>query len=240
MTDSSFAERVNQAVKGLRDIQYDHRHTQSPVATHILRKLDDTADALESIAEGLSSFPAGAGSSAHQLLADAEKLNVEVTSSLIEMVAATVLSKLIEEEGGGRSSIEFTPADMDAMSQRYVLHASSEGMATKVRIEPRPGSQAALVTSTPASFYRDSGIDASDAKPQAPVHDYNRPVWAIRHYGDDGEPLLACMHDQRDAERHLADYNGPYDLPEPSIENRMCLHPDCPAEHCNQAEVTSD
>ena len=41
----------------------------------------------------------------HTMLLAAQSLENEVTSTLMDMLAATILSTLIEEEGGGRSPI---------------------------------------------------------------------------------------------------------------------------------------
>lgn len=191
----------------------------------------------------LSAAPA-AGTDAYEMVAAVEQRNVETTETLIHMVAATVLAKLIDEEGGGRIDISFSPADMDEMHRRYEMNATHDGMLTTVSIKPRAGAF------PPLSLRAEDGIDDTEAKPQAEHHDHDRPVWAIRYFDKAGNPYLAKMHDQGDAQRHLPDYMGPYDMPEPTIENRFCLHPDCPAERCNHdapvsegdgaAEVTSD
>lgn len=203
------------------------------------------SEAMDQYADRIDTQPAPintrTGTSAHQLLADAEKINVEVTETLIQMVVATVLAKLIDEEGGGRASITISPADMDSMYQRYRMEASNDGLITAVKIVPREHvmPDAEVITATPASFYAESGIDATPAKPQAPEHVYDRPLWAVRIDG-----VLTPCSDRDAAKRSVPWYEINRTQNIVQVENRFCYHDDCPAERCNHnetsAEVTSD
>lgn len=198
------------------------------------------ADTLETYADRINGYVAemqaiqdGEGTDAHEMLAAVELANVETTETLMGMLAGTVLAQLIDEEGGGRSNITYSPEAMDSMMKRYELDVTRDGMLTTVRINPREGAFPGL------AIQIESG---EDAKPQAEAKVHDRPVWAIRYYASHGGPYLAKMHDEGDAERHLLDYTGSYDSPEPTIENRFCLHPECPTTGClhkADEEVTS-
>lgn len=168
-----------------------------------------------------------AGTTAYEMIAAMETANLETTETLINMVAATVLMKI-----GGPRSVSISPADMDAMYRAYDMTAKRDGMITTVSIMPRPNDSA---IEPPVSLYATENTSAEEPQPQAEGQVYVRPVWAISYHDKDGKPCLASMHDRRDAERHVGDYG---DLA--AVENRCCLHPDCPAEHCNRVEVTSD
>ena len=108
-------------------------------------------------------------------------------------------------------------------------------MLTTVSIKPRAGAFPPLSMRDP-----DELPGEGPAEPQAEAHVFDRPVWAIRYFDKEGNPYLAKMHDRSDAMRHLPDYASPYDVPDASIENRCCLHPDCPAERCNHEAVVPD
>ncbi len=189
---------------------------------YTLEAMDQYADHILAVVADLEQ--PSAGTSAYEMVAAIETQNVEVTETLIQMTAATVLAKLIEDEGGGRSNISFSPADMDAMHQRYVLHASRDGLVTTVKLEPRPDA----FTEPPTSFYAEQGADASEpAKPQAAEHVFDRPLWAARI---DGKLFPASDQGQAQALVGRADVGQIA-----QVENRFCYHPECPAEHCNRA-----
>lgn len=185
-----------------------------------------------------------AGTSAYDMIAAAEQRNVETTETLIHMVAATVLAKLVDEEGGGRTNISFSPKDMDEMNQRYIQTATRDGMLTTVRIIPREGAfpnmdeHTAPAAGNVPSFYAEPGVDDTPAKPQAEEHSFDRPLWAARV----GRKLYPAS-DRQQAERILALRHEDPDEVAMSIENRFCYHRECPAERCNRAadvaEVTS-
>lgn len=192
--------------------------------------LDQYADQIDVIRQEIAA--PNAGTTAYEMVAAVETQNVEVTETLIHMVAATVLSVLIDEEGGGRANVSFSPHDMDEMHRRYMLDAKHDGMLTVVRIAPREGVDMARQepdarTAAPTSFYREDGIDSTEpAQPQAPVHVFDRPLWAARV---DGHLFPASDEDQAKAIVGRADVGQIA-----QVENRYCYHPECPAEHCNQ------
>jgi hypothetical protein len=166
-----------------------------------------------------------AGSTAYEMVAASETAHVETTETLIHMTAATVLHKLIEEEGGGRLNITFSPDDMDNMHRLYQMDATHDGMITTVRIEPREGAFPG------ASLRVQPGIDDTPADEQAPEHVYDRPLWATRIDGK-----LFPASDREQAEKML---QGITDDQVAQVENRFCYHNDCPAERCNHVGVNA-
>lgn len=165
-----------------------------------------------------------AGTHAYDLLAAFAKADVDNTVALIELVAATVLYKLIDEEGGGRSNITFSPKDMDDMIRSYEIESGHEGLITTVKISPREKSVHGM-------FFDPDPTTATSTHDQAQPKD-ERPVWAIRWFDDAGQPHLHRMHDRADAERQIASYHRD-GVPNGDIENRMCMHIDCPSTRCN-------
>lgn len=185
-----------------------------------------------------------AGTTAYEMVAATEARNVEVTETLIHMTAATVLSVLIDEEGGGRTNVTFSPADMDEMNRRYELDASHDGMITTVSIKPREGMfpksmsvhtapAAANAQVAPESLYREDGVDDTPADEQVTEHTYDRPLWAARVDGK-----LFPASDQAQAEKIVASNSAPDKIAQ--VENRFCYHNDCPAEHCNHGHGAGD
>ncbi len=184
-------------------------------------------------------YASGAGTSAYEMVAAAEIANVETTETLMQMLAATVLSNLIDEEGGGRANIWYSPESMTEMMQRYDMTATRDGMITLVSIKPKPGAMSdgkKLLQDTP-SLRLDLIESVAFAKPQAEAKPHDRPVWAIRFDGN-----LFRMHDRADAERNLDSYGNTA-----TVENRFCVHTDCPSTKCNHVpdqdsteEVTSE
>lgn len=182
----------------------------------------------------------------NRMAVSAAALENEVTSTLMDMLAATILATLIEEEGGGRANIVYSPMSMDHMMKHYTYTTENDGLIRTVRITLREDSNL-----NDESAWRDPsnrhGVMHQDetgagAKPQAEPKVHDRPVWAIRHVGVDGEPRLAKMHDQGDAARHLADYSVD-GAPLPEVQNRFCLHIGCPTTGCleeSAPEVASE
>lgn len=166
-----------------------------------------------------------AGTTAYDMVAAVETQHVEVTETLINMVAATVLARLIDEEGGGRANITFSPADMDAMHQRYEMTATRDGMLTTIKIEPRPGAFPPLALSD-----RMGTDDSEPALPQAEEHVFSRPLWAVRV---EGNKLYPCS-DRAAAEQRIEKAMRNYPDAVAEIENRWCYHNDCPASGCNR------
>lgn len=167
----------------------------------------------------------------------AAALENEVTSTLMDMLAATILATLIEEEGGGRANITYSPMSMEHMAQHYTYETENNGLIRTVRIKLRedsnlndqaawrePSNRHGLTEVLPA------GAEAG-AKPQAEPKVHDRPLWAIRYIDKEEKPHLAVMHDQADANRHVSDYESP-GAPLPEVQNRFCLHTACPTTGC--------
>lgn len=159
-----------------------------------------------------------AGTHAYDLLAAAETERARTTEALIEMVAATVLHKLIEEEGGGRANVSFTPADMDNMHRTYEMIVNRDGMTTTINLEPREKSVLKL------SHDREGTLEIdTTAKPQA-VARPEEPNWFAKIGGE----RQHCA-DKRSAENavRLAISDDPTVVAE--VENRRCPQSKCPA-----------
>lgn len=240
MTDYPIPSRLREIASDLRVLARNRRHKDG---RDVSSEIETQATKLNEIITELEQPAAGA--SAYEMLAAAETANIGVTETLIHMVAATVLAKLIDDEGQGRSDVRFSPADMDAMHQRYEMNATRDGMLTVVSITPRPGAFAdahVVTTGTrpPVTLYADDDpAHSGPARPQAAEHIFDRPLWAVRIDG-----VLTPCSDRKTAEQSVSWHaiNRTQNIVQ--IENRFCYHPDCPAEHCNleivQPEATSD
>lgn len=154
------------------------------------------------------------GTHVFDMIAAMEKGNVEITETLIHMVAATVLSKLIEEEGGGRSNVSFSPADMDAMHRDYEMSATRDGLITTVTITPRNPRE--LIVTTDRLMTQEE--DTEDALPQGTVWP-ERPFWFF-HNGD----VRQRVDNRATAERLVFESKNPL----ARVENRMCSRVECP------------
>lgn len=173
-------------------------------------------------------------------------LDNEVTSTLMDMLAATVLATLIKEEGGGRANITYSPETMANMTRHFDMIVENEGLLRTVRIAMKDGMKDSFFGEEPEhgpSVMTDMDQPTEGAKPQAEEHDYDRPVWAVSYFDEGGERQLAKMLDRKDAERHIPLYRrvqGP-EAPDPVIQNRFCLHVECPTTGCNKkTEVASE
>lgn len=170
------------------------------------------------------------------MLVAAQSLENEVTSTLVDMVVATVLATLIQEEGGGRSNIHISPKMMDDMTKNWTYGSEMNNGLRTVSIKLIPGSELDKeFESERQGVMRDESIPVDDAKPQAKEKVYDRPVWAVR-----GAERLRRCHDRADAERQcraLLERNPDETY---HVENRYCLHLECPASGCNMTEATSD
>lgn len=165
----------------------------------------------------------------------AAQLESEVTSTLIDMTIATVLATLIEEEGGGRSNIQFSAMAMDHMMKHYRYTSSMGGLIRTVSVELREDSDLRNEDAWRAPSNRHGVMhqdeDPTGAKPQAEPVEYDRPIWAIRWWDADDTSHLANMLDRKRAQSALANYTY-LGRPAPTIENRHCLHTDCPSQAC--------
>jgi hypothetical protein len=170
------------------------------------------------------------GTHAYDMLAAYAEADVATTETLIHMVAATVLAKLIEDEGGGRSNVEFSPLDMSAMHDAYHMDVERDGIVTKIKL--RPKRETDILTIQPRIMLQDE--DVSDAKPQvAPLAE--RPWWGVIAGGE----LVFVDRQRGKAEAYLSAVMPDISA---SLQNRMCQHDTCPAAKCNipEPEVTSE
>lgn len=188
-----------------------------------------------------------AGTSAYEMVAAVEAQNIEVTETLISMVAATVLSKLIADEGGGRVNITFGPLDMDEMHRLYEMDAKRDGLLTTVTLSPRKNARTAEGKSLtvvdgagiptplpPADAHLEAKPESlmtqdepeTPFEPQAEGVLHDRPLWAMRREGK----LFPCST-RTNAENRVivAEREGMV----AQVENRFCYHQDCPTERCN-------
>lgn len=176
------------------------------------------------------------------IMVSSAALENEVTSTLMDMLAATILGSLIDQEGGGRTNITFSPHSMQETLKHWSYKVETDGLIRTVRISPaRPEDwetgngddlQKGMIVKGLGPV-----VDTAKVLPQAEPHVYDRPVWAIR-VENESEPgtRLLRMHDQADATRQL---RGMIDQhPTATIENRFCLHPECPASGCNEEKST--
>lgn len=165
------------------------------------------------------------GTHVFDMIAEIEKGNVATTETLIHMVAGTVLAKLIEDEGGGRSNVSFSPADMDAMHRDYELETNRDGLITTIKLIPRDGKMQThhIVDEpfiSPEAFdsLMTQDEDTTDALPQA-EKSVAKPYW----FFNDGEVREGPM-DKEMAQRMMAVTKSPL----AHIENRMCGRAECP------------
>ena len=175
----------------------------------------------------------------HTMLLAAQSLENEVTSTLMDMLAATILSTLIEEEGGGRSNISFSPNSMAHMTKHYTYVVESDGLTRKVSIQMREDSplrhdmEAWMQPSNRHSVALDHSLNGDGAKPQAEPHVYDRPLWAVK-----GGGRLRNCHDRKDAETQCLSLTERNPEEVYTVENRYCLHWECPSTGCNEKDST--
>jgi len=215
-----------------------------PTAKQIARLITDELNSegpdvrgIESAAEKIAALIDDNG----RTMVAAAALENEVTSTLMDMLAATVLATLVEEEGGGRANISYSPMSMDHMLKHYSYSVENDGLVRTVRIAAREDSDLRDESKWREPSNRHGVMhqdeDVSHARPQAEPKDYDRPLWVVSYFnqGDAGPTLLRCL-DRADAERQQRTMDSGL---LPVIQNRNCLHPTCPASGCTQSEVTS-
>lgn len=203
----------------------------------------------------------------HTIHVAAAAMENEVTDTLIDMLVVTVLAKLIDQEGGGRTNFAFSPMDMAAVMKEWDYTVEREGLVRTVRIQPKDGVeweegdgdllQASSLARAMSRANEDTEIappppitDLDSVSPQAAPHVYNRPTWAVRFWcaADEGfEPGLKECADRGEAMRVLRGYHDDDGRPDATIENRWCEHIECPSTGCthdaskrDDAEATSD
>ena len=166
------------------------------------------------------------------------------------MAVATVLATLLEEEGGGRSNVSISPNSMNYMTKNYTYDVTMKGLVRNISIQMRPDSPLYRNEDAWNEPSNRHGValqdeDPTGAKPQAEPKEHNRPVWAVRtsvfsEIENEHQPVLRKCHDRADAMRQCLDI-AKREPDRPSVvENRYCLHVECPSTGCNQAEATSE
>lgn len=184
------------------------------------------------------------------MLVAAQALENEVTSTLLHMAVATVLATLFEEEGGGRCNVAISPNSMNHMTKNYTYSVTMEGLTSHIAIQMREDSplQTEEGWSKPSNRHAvalDENEDPTGALPQAEPKDYDRPIWAVRtsryvREADEWHPVLLNCHDRADAERQCVTIANGHNGRTAHVENRYCLHVECPASGCTQSEATSE
>lgn len=188
----------------------------------------------------------------HSIHVAAAALEGEYTDTLINMLLATVLATLIYEEGGGRTNITISPFKMSEVIDNWNYTVEMDGLIRTVRIAPKneaewePGDGDEIVR---GQLLKGIGpvIDSEEARPQAKPHEYNRPLWVVAAAWEDGA-VFYPQSDRRSAEAELRTW--PVERANAGlahVENRWCLHGDCPSSGCNHdpslrdtTEVASD
>jgi hypothetical protein len=185
-------------------------------------ELDPRLNLLYELNRELAKDGGQAGTHAYDMMAAVEEINAGNASVLIELIAAVVMSKSAFL-GDTTASVTFSPSDIDEMQRHYEVGATRDGMQLTVTLTPKD---------TPGPSWRTDAQESGEgAYPQAEAPDTpERPVWAVR----DGTTLVGC-EDRPAAEAWAR--KGPETA---TVENRFCLHSECPSTHCNQAEATSE
>lgn len=190
---------------------------------------------------------------AHEIHIAAAALENEVTSTLLDMLTATILATLIEEEGGGRTNIQFSPLSMRDLMMRWDYTVEHEGIVRTVRIKAKAeGDWNESLINEPLELRTSQAISHAEIGPEdmppppsidTPVepHEHKRPEWVVAYQGegDDGTRNFVFLraHDRADAERQVRKLAAELMA---RVENRWCLHTDCPASGCNHSPELRD
>lgn len=174
---------------------------------------------------------------AHDIHASAAMLENELTDTLVSMVIATVLGSLIDQEGGGRTNLSFSADLMAQTLKAWTYTVTHEGLVRTVNIAPVRADEWEASENNDALDLRlaqatGTHYRVEDLAPQAEPHEYNRPLWTVRYFDESpsNSALIMRGHDRADAERLLRSLKAGIIG---HIENRWCLHPECPASGCN-------
>lgn len=161
-----------------------------------------------------------AGTHAYDMMAAVEDINTGNTRVLIELIAGVVLMKKTVPTNDP-ISVTFQPSDIDVMQRHYEFGVKRHGLHVTVTLTKK---------AEPSESWTFRDDDDVPAKPQVEAQP-DRPVWAIR-VGDTltGYPDRALAEDM--LLRVMTELGA-------QIENRYCLHPECPTTGCNHAEATS-
>lgn len=173
-----------------------------------------------------------AGTNAYDMLAAAEVAQVEVTETLIQMIAGVVLMGSFPD--AKQVAVSFSPLDLETLQADYEWEGKLNGVETTVTIRKRE-------TPIRLQSLKSAADDFVPFEPQAPVHVYDRPLWAARV---DGKLNPLSTRDLAEGIVLAAQSLNPETVAQ--VENRFCYHEDCPAERCNhvpkqdEPEVTSE
>lgn len=180
-----------------------------------------TVALLNQLNELLAKDGGQAGTHAYDMMAAVEEINTGNARVLIELIAGVVMMKRNDNPLLDTMSVTFQPSDIDEMQRNYEFGVKRHGLHVTVTLVRK-------AEPTESWTFRDD--DDVPAKPQAEAQP-DRPVWAIRV-----ADMLTGYPDRAMAEDMLLRM-----VPElgAQIENRYCLHPECPTTGCNHAEATS-
>lgn len=175
----------------------------------------------------------------------AQALENEVTSTLVDMVVATVLATMIEEEGGGRANIHISPVTMAQVMKNWDYTSEMQNGLRVVSIKMKPDSETAKSFEIAGSLMRDEDEPTGPAKPQAEPKNYGGNFWVVKttshdFVNDRMVTVLRNCHDRADAERQCRGLLAAQPDRPAVVENRYCLHVECPSTGCTQTEATSD
>lgn len=170
----------------------------------------------------------------------AASLERDVSSALIDLVAGTVLATLFEEEGGGRANISISPASMDHVAKNYEIGSTMDGMIRHITIKLREDSDLNDESKWREPSNRHGLVDVAETpyqadqlRPQAEPKTYDRPVWAMRCWG-----ILQQAASREQAENMVRESKAGF--MQATVENRWCLHTDCPTSGCNHDSLLRD
>lgn len=179
------------------------------------------------------------------MLVAAQALENEITSTLVDMVVATVLATMIEEEGGGRANIHISPVTMAQVMKNWDYTSEMQNGLRVVSIKMKPDSETAKSFEIAGSLMRDDDEPTGPAKPQAEPKNYGGNFWVVKTTSHDFvndcmATVLRNCHDRADAERQCRAILAAEPGRPAVVENRYCLHIECPSTGCTQTEATSD
>lgn len=196
-------------------------------------------------ADGVGSWKENAAQKIHDLCKPAHDIHVsaamlenEYTDTLVNMIIVTLLGTLIDQEGGGRTNFTMSPDTMAQAMKTWTYTVEHNNLGRTVRIAPAKPDEWEASENNDALDLRlaqatSTHYTPDELSPQAEPHEYNRPVWGVRYINSEGEPTVMRGHDRADAERILRSFKPEVQMTA-RVENRWCLHPECPSSGCLQ------
>ena len=222
MSESQIIARLREIAGNMRRQSEARMEDTSVEAKGFLSEaMDQYADQIDTVAASIKELfdQEVAGTHAFDMIAAIEQGNVETTETLIHMIAATVLAKLIEDEGGGRSNVSFSPADMDAMHRDYDMRTKRDGLITTVTIVPRnPHTHVVGGPDHAMNRLMAQAEDETGALPQVEASPA-KPYFFYRDGGGRQGPMS-----KDDAQAKVFQSVDPT----AHVENRMCGRVECP------------